>query len=217
MNTRSKRIIITVATIACLIIGALVTWNNVLKALLIPRNFGVVEPGSIYRSGQISQYVIEKTLKKHDIRTIIFLSEDKDLTEGVKRPDVTTERETAQRLGIERFNFPLRGDGTGDLEQYAGAIEQIVKCQQQYKPVLVHCHAGAQRTGAAMAFYHMLIRQRPISEVYADLRADGHDPEENPNLIPYVNDNIERLAEMLVERGVLAKKPNTFPKLAMVE
>jgi protein tyrosine/serine phosphatase len=217
MNTRTRRNIIIVVSVVGVIAVALVTWNNVLKAHFVARNFSVVEPGSIYRSGQISQYMIEKTLKKNDIRTIIFLSEDKDLTQGVLRPDVTAERETAKRLGIERFNFPLRGDGTGNLEQYANAIEQMVISQRAFKPVLVHCHAGAQRTGAAMAFYHMLIRNRPISEVYEDLLADGHDPEDNPNLIPYVNENIEHLADMLVERGILAKKPDTFPKLAMIQ
>jgi len=212
-NHQTRTRVIIALVITAVIGGGAWAWDSQIKPRVIVRKWNVVEPGSIYRSGQISRYLIEDTLKKHDIRTIIFLSEDKDLTEGVSRPDLAAEREAAKKLGIERFNYPLRGDGTGDIVQYANAVEKIVQCQKQFKPVLVHCHTGSQRTGATIAFYQLLIRHRPTNEVYRDLIDNEHDPEDNPKLIPYVNQNIAVLAKMLVERGVMDKVPEPMPQL----
>lgn len=198
-------------------IGLLIAWESWGKKTLIPRKFGVVEEGSIYRSGQISRFRIEDTLKEHNIGTIIFLSEDKDLVQDVSRPDVKAEREAAQKLGITRCNFPLNGDGTGDIVQYANAVQAMVESQRQFKPVLVHCHTGSQRTGAAIAFYRLLVQKKKPSEVYDELLYWEHDPDENAKLIPYVNANIETLAHMLKERGVIDEIPAHIPKLAMAD
>lgn len=209
-----SRLAIVIAGLLVVAIGLFIAWESWGKKTLIPRKFGVVEPGSIYRSGQISRFRIEDTLKEHKIGTVVFLSEDKDLVQDVSRPDVKAERETCQNLGITRYNFPLNGDGTGDIVQYANAVEAMVKSQQQFKPVLVHCHTGSQRTGAAVAFYRLLVQKKKPAEVYAELTYWEHDPGENAKLIPYVNDNLATLAQMLKERGVIDEVPAELPKLA---
>src|ERR1700722_772789 len=60
--------------VLALIVAAPIAWHNGLKNQFFPKNFGVVEPGKIYRSGQISQRLIVPTLVDNGIRTIVVLS-----------------------------------------------------------------------------------------------------------------------------------------------
>src|SRR5210317_1205648 len=41
---------------------------------MFPTKWGCVEPNSIYRSGQLSDALVEKTLKKHGIQVIVSLN-----------------------------------------------------------------------------------------------------------------------------------------------
>ncbi|WP_339674913.1 hypothetical protein, partial [uncultured Gimesia sp.] len=43
---------------ACIATGVLI-WEELLEDRVVAKRFGVVEPGKIYRSGQISSYLIE--------------------------------------------------------------------------------------------------------------------------------------------------------------
>jgi protein tyrosine/serine phosphatase len=190
------------ATVICgaALSASAVAWDKLIKPRVTARKFGVIETGTLYRSGQLSRHVVEDVLVKNKIETIIFLSEDK-----ADRPDVEAEIAAAQKLGITRLNFPINGDGTGDINQYANAIEVMVRSQAAGKPVLVHCHSGSQRTGAAVAFYRLLIQHRDRDKVLAELKYWEHDPEQNPKLIPYVNEHLDQLAEILAARGVISQ------------
>ena len=53
--------------------------------------------------------------------------------------------------------YKLEGDGSGDINFYAETIEHIVEAKEAEKPILVHCAAGTMRTGAAVAFYRLLV------------------------------------------------------------
>lgn len=171
-----------------------------------PRNFAAVEPGKLYRSGQISRHQIRSTLTNNKIGAIIFMSEDK-----ADRPDVQAEAAAAAELGVERYNFPLAGDGTGNPDRYVDAVATIVQCQSRGKAVLVHCHTGAQRTGGAIAFYRLLVQGRTGKEVYAELNEHGHDPTDNVRMIPFLNQNMGRVARGLLDRGVIPALPATLP------
>jgi protein-tyrosine phosphatase len=185
--------------------GVLLWYFGGVRGYFVPRNWGVVEPG-FYRSGQISRHVIEPTLKKNQVGLVVFMSGDK-----ANRPDVQAEQQVCEKLGIERINCPLAGDGTGDIHSYADALAAVTRARKEGKPVLVHCHTGAQRTGGLVAFYRLLVEKRPAPEVYAELRQYGHDPEDNPELVPYLNAHMPELAKMLVDRGVIDRAPDPLP------
>jgi protein tyrosine/serine phosphatase len=197
-----------VAVIIVLCITGAVAWHNGIKDQLFPRNFGVVEQGKIYRSGQISARLIEPTLKENGIRTIVVLS-----ASGAKQADVAAEEQAATDLGIDRQIFPLSGDGTGNLDSYAGAIAAIDRSVKQNKPVLVHCVAGAQRTGGVIASYRMLVEHEPAGVALAEMRNFGHDPTSNPHLREYLNEHMSELAQKLVDLGVIDRKPDPLPIL----
>jgi protein tyrosine/serine phosphatase len=199
---------ISIAAMILLVIGGLVAWNNGLRDRLFPKNFGVVESGQLYRSGQISHWLIEPTLKNNGIKVIVALS-----GHGGKQADLDAELQAANELGIDREVFPLGGDGTGQIEQYAAAIAAIDKAKKAGNPVLVHCIAGAQRTGGVIATYEMLVENKPASEAFLQMRKYGHDPTANPHLLEYLNSHMGELAKKLVERGVIARVPDPLPVL----
>jgi len=204
----SRTMVICLAFAGLCAAGAVV-WDRGLKERFFPRDWGVVEPGQIYRSGQISRHIIEQTLRDNQIGLIVFLSGDK-----ANRPDVEAEREAASRLGITRINCPLAGDGTGDIAEYANAIQAIAKGLAYSKPVLVHCATGAQRTGGVVAFWRVLVQGRSPQAAYRELLEYHHDPTANERLVPYLNGNMARLAQMLVDRHVIDHVPDPVPVIS---
>ncbi len=186
----------------------LVCWNNGLRARFIPRNFGVVEPGKLYRSGQLTAPLVEQTLKEHGIRRIICLTRD-----GPHPADIDAEVAAAKSLGIDRTVYPLSGNGTGAVDIYTDAIAAVAQAQNANQPTLVHCVAGAQRTGGVLALYMMLVERRPPAEAYAEMRRYGWDPADNPNLPKFLNDHMAEIAAGLVARGVIDQVPAVLPEL----
>ena len=198
----------TVVLAVCLLGGVVWFWDGVLKDRLIPKRWDVVEGHHIYRSGQLSAALVKRTLASHRIKVIVALTAD-----DPQDKDQQAEEEAAAELDIELLRFPLSGDGTGDVNQYAGAFAAIVQAERQSKPVLVHCAAGVQRTGGTIAFYRLLIDKKPPVAVVREMRQHGWSPRENPKLLPYLNDNLGRLAAILHEKGVLDAIPDPLPVL----
>ncbi len=197
-----------VVVAVCLLGGAAWFWDGVLKDRLIPKRWDVVEGHQIYRSGQLSAALVKRTLAGNGIKVIVALTAD-----DPQDKDQQAEEKAAAELGIELQRFPLRGDGTGDIHQYAGAIAAFVQAERQGKPVLVHCAAGVQRTGGAIAFLRLLVDNRSPADVVQELRHHGWNPKKNPQLLPYLNDNLGRLATIFQEKGVLDVVPDPLPVL----
>ena len=191
--------------------GGIWLWEDVIEDRVIPKRFGVVKEGRIYRSGQLSASLIKRTLVKYKIGVIVSLSGDSDDV------DKNAERQAAAELGIERVVFPLGGKGTGDINNYAEAIAAIYEAQEKGKPVLVHCAAGAQRTGGVVATYRLLVEEKAPSFVLAEMKRYGWDPRRNELLLPYINSNMAQLAELLCEMGVINEAPEPLPQLGPVE
>ena len=179
--TRRRRPLVWIGVIAVVaLIGGLVAWNNGLRDALIPKNFGVVEPGRLYRSGQLSRWQVRRVLADNHIARIVCMT-----GRGGRPADVAAEVAAAADLHVRRDVYPLGGDGTGQVQQYVNAVSAVAAAERAGQPVLVHCVAGAQRTGGVIALYEMLVERRPAAEVYAQLRQFGHDPHDNPHLLAY--------------------------------
>jgi protein tyrosine/serine phosphatase len=206
-KSKRKRYLFFVLAIL-LVAGSVWLWEEVLEDRIIPKRFGVVEQGQIYRSGQLHKALVEKTLRKYKIAKIV------DLTGAVPGDqNQQAEIRATQDLGIERVELHLKGDGTGDIRHYVEAIAFIHDAVHQNKPVLVHCAAGAQRTGGVIAAYRMLVQKKPPSEVQHEMTNYGWRATNNPALPQYLNNNMGRLAEMLVAKGVLDEVPEPLPQL----
>jgi protein tyrosine phosphatase (PTP) superfamily phosphohydrolase (DUF442 family) len=164
-------------------IGLTITWFAGLRNRFLPVNFGVVEPGKIYRSGQISQQVVRGTLKKNHIGVIINLTSD-------DTPDGKAEHTAAGELGVSEVHLGLGGDGLGDPSVYPKALAEMVRANREGRAVLVHCQSGAQRTGGIIATYRILVEGKSPDEAFAEMKAYGHDPRHNPLLIPFIREHL---------------------------
>jgi protein tyrosine phosphatase (PTP) superfamily phosphohydrolase (DUF442 family) len=191
-----------------LIGGGIWVWEGKIKDRVIPKNFGVVQEGQLYRSGLISASLVKKVLLEYKIKVIINLTAD-----SPGHRDRIAEKQAAAELGIERLTFPLQGDGTGDINNYARAIAAIVQAKQEHKPVLVHCNAGLRRTGGVIAAYRLLVEQKAPSFVYREFTCYDWNPWNDTTLMKYVNSHMEELAVLLKKMGVISKIPSPLPVL----
>ncbi|HBL43637.1 MAG TPA: hypothetical protein DDZ90_09620 [Planctomycetaceae bacterium] len=190
---------------ACIAAGVLI-WEELLEDRIVAKRFGVVKPGKIYRSGQISSYLIEPVLSENKIEKVIALNGS-----DLQKPYLKTEVETAKKLHIDHQVLYLIGDGTGDVEDYAEAVAEIMRCEKAGKPVLVHCAAGAQRTGGVIAAYRMLVQKKTPEEAYQELLQYDWKPHKDQALIDYLNQNLTRLSRLLEEKIEWYEPPATIP------
>ena len=204
----SRRLIISGLAALVVIAGALTSWDLVLKDRLATKHWGVVEQGLIYRSGRLPLDRAQATLANHHIRVLIDLTENKPSNRFQPK-----ERAAAMALGIEYHNFPLIGDGTGDIAHYANAIAVMLQARREGKPVLIHCAAGAQRTGGVVAAYRVLVEQKSPDEARAELKRYGWKPGKDQVLLNYLNGNMAKLAELLLALQVIDTIPHPLPVL----
>lgn len=204
----SKSGLKNVILVVCIVGGGIWLWEEVIEDRVIPKRWGTVKEGSIYRSGQLSSALVERTLRNHGIEVIV------DLTHEL--PDdrnQQAELRAAEKLGIQHVRFPLRGDGTGDITNYARAIAAVVEAERAGRRVLLHCAAGVQRTGGVLACYRLLVEGQSPKPVVKELMGHKWDPKDNPALLEYVNENLGRLAVLLQEMGVIDSIPDPLPVL----
>ena len=188
--------------VAALVVGGGVgLWEGVLEDRLTAKRFGTVADGQVYRSGQISKWMIEPTLREHGIKVIV------DLT-GAQPHDEHAQAElaAAKRLGIRHERFPLGGDGTGAVENYVGAVRAIDCAVRNGEPVLVHCASGAQRTGGVVGVWRLLVRGDSSEAVRDEMLSYGAKPE----VFAYLDANLPTISQRLHVAGVLETKPGSI-------
>jgi len=175
--------VLAVLAVVLLCIGAGVAWHKELRHHVFPRNFGVVTPNAIYRSGRLTPNMLHALRDDYGVRTLIDLG---DITAG-DETDLEGER-LADELGMDRFRFNFSGDGTGDPNHYVTVLHLMTDPARQ--PVLVHCSAGAQRTSGAVILYRAIVEGVPVEVAYPESFEFKHDPDDY-ELLAYLADHLE--------------------------
>jgi tyrosine-protein phosphatase SIW14 len=135
------------------------------------RSFRAVEPGVLYRSGQMSQSGLERVLTDYGIRTVITL---RDPAVSGKEPD-WGEEEFCQKRDVKYIRIAPQhwwsADG-GPAPADAGVQTFLhVMDDAANRPVLIHCFAGVHRTGAYLAVYRMEFEHWSNERAIEELRA----------------------------------------------
>jgi protein tyrosine/serine phosphatase len=119
-------------------------------------NFYEIEAGKYYRSAQLSGVQLEDYIKKHNIKTVINLR-------GENRGEswYRAEEETSRRLNVGLINISMSANRLPHREDLIKLLDAF---KDAPRPLLVHCQAGADRTGEATAIYQMLYMGKPKAE-----------------------------------------------------
>lgn len=120
------------------------------------RNLRVVDPGILYRSGQLTPEALDRTRREKDIKTVISLREKND--DSTKDIDRFEERFCHERgMMYHRLDVPVWNVQNGVVpgEKPLREFLSLVNNPGTPKPILVHCFAGEHRTGALVAVYRM--------------------------------------------------------------
>lgn len=134
---------------------------NTYRMHRLPKNFSVVRPGVLYRSGQIRPEHLRQVLQDHAIRTIICLNPH----------DEPAEEQIAEELGVKHVKFEMPGSGIGDPDLFHEYLRIIGNPEN--RPALVHCAAGAYRTGVAVALYRMHYEGWTLEDAMKEMHYSG--------------------------------------------
>src|SRR5262249_6682035 len=139
------------------------------------RNFRTVRGGVLYRSGQLSSDGLERICRDYEIRTIITLRESH--VPGEQPPD-WAEEEFCKKMDIAHFRLPPKcwssPDGGVPAEVNVRKFLEIMD-DPKHHPVLIHCFAGAHRTGAYCCIYRMEYERWTTAEALEELQRCGYD------------------------------------------
>ncbi len=158
---RHNRKRLLVGMLAVLVVG---TAAGVWYSQRLPKRFAPVVEGQLYRSGEVTPAQLKRLQEEYGIqRVVCLLNPAADVTQR--------ERAAAAELGIAWHNVGLTGDGASaatDREQILALLNE-----PNAPPTLVHCAAGANRTGLAVGLYRIHEQGWSYDEVLAEMRRFG--------------------------------------------
>ncbi len=108
------------------------------------QNIHTVEEGQLYRSATLKPNALENLIQKKDIKTIINLRGESS-SEWYQK-----EVEVVQKTGITLENIQMRASRLPLRKDLLKLIELFETAE---RPILIHCQAGADRTGEAAAMW----------------------------------------------------------------
>jgi len=114
-------------------------------AFLACGNFGVVEEGKLYRRSQPSEATLDEIIVEKNIQTVLRLRGGEPGTDSYDDSYNPT-----QKHGIRFVQIPMSSSRFPKEWELIQLVEVI---EQGPYPMLVHCRAGADRTGLASSIY----------------------------------------------------------------
>ena len=177
---KSIRILLGVLVLALVVGGPFAYASYNLKQL---RNFKVLVPGKVYRSGQASPKMLKKTIDDYGIKTVISL---RDARPGSATEQYDAEETTVRSMGLQYLKLSPKSWGAieGGKPEVQTNIDQFIRVMDNPKsyPVWIHCFAGTHRTGSYCAIYRMEYEQWTNAEAMEELKSLGYvnlDKEDN--------------------------------------
>lgn len=166
MNLSAKRWLRHIGAVVAFVLVLGGGWAGYLR---MSGNFHPIEDGVIYRSGQLSGAQFTRHIQEDGIRTIINFR-----GANVGRSWYEEEIKASNAAGVLHIDFPLSsGRELTDDE----VVKLTALLRESPRPFLIHCEAGADRSGLASALYKLLVANRPLEEASAQLSFRyGHFP-----------------------------------------
>lgn len=143
---------------------ALITIGIVIGALsyvgVFDGNVRVVEPGRVYRSGQLVGSQLVDTLKTNHIRSVVNLR-------GHLPEDARLRNEWAvcRQMGIAHVDVSM---SAGKLPRPQEVRRLLIALETLPRPILIHCAGGADRTGLACTLYVNIYNGVPLDKAQSN-------------------------------------------------
>jgi protein tyrosine/serine phosphatase len=119
-------------------------------------NFHAITPGEAYRSARLDRDELEYYIGKYHIKSILNLQGARGPDDRYYSDEVTVYRE----LGLAHYDLELCAKEKPSKEETDQLIH-IFKVAP--RPILIHCKAGADRTGLAAAMWKVIVDGEPKS------------------------------------------------------
>lgn len=144
-----------------LLFSSLIATTATAQSALFGFNFHEIDPGKLYRSAQMPAVELDLALSAYDIRTVINL---RGANPG--RGWYDEEKSVTQANGVLQVDISMSAK---ELPTRQNLIKLLDALKNSPRPILVHCQAGADRTGEASALYQMLYMNKSRAEAMAML------------------------------------------------
>lgn len=152
-----RRLLLTLLLVLVIGIGADALY------LVAEHNFHVVVAGQVYRSSRMSPNALKEVIETHGIKSVLSLI----------GPNLT-ESNAVRSANADYFDVSI-SDRHKVTEPQMNRI--IAMLRTAPKPVLIHCKAGADRTGLAASLYLYAIEGKPPGQAAEELTLFyGHMP-----------------------------------------
>ncbi len=132
-------------------------------------NFHAVTRNEAYRSAQLDKNELKYYIRRYHIKSIINLR-----AKRVNENWYKTEIEASKTYNVTHYDIPLSAEHEPDVQE----INQLIHIFRTAKrPVLMHCKAGADRSGLAAAIWKVIVDKEPKSKAEDELSIIyGHIP-----------------------------------------
>lgn len=143
------------------------------------KRFREVEPGKLYRSGQMTADGLREIVEQHNIKTVVNLQHEQPdplLPDHWLGKGKVHESELCKQLGVKYVLLTpdvLPPGNTVDKEPPV-VEEWLSLLKDENYPILLHCKAGLHRTGRLTAIYRMEHHRWTPGEALRELRANGY-------------------------------------------
>ncbi|WP_244483388.1 tyrosine-protein phosphatase [Mesorhizobium sp. 1M-11] len=108
-------------------------------------NFHTVVPGKLYRSAQPSAGNLEVYAKQYGLKTLINL---RGAAPGARWYE--DEKRVAKAMGLTMIDFQMSASHEFEVSR---AKELVALLKSAQTPILIHCKAGADRSGLVSVIY----------------------------------------------------------------
>ena len=132
-------------------------------------NFHPITDGEAYRSAQLDRDKFEYYIKKYGIKSILNLR-----GRHLDEPWYQEEKRVSAELNIAHYDLPLSATHKPSEEDVRKLLEIF---EYAPRPVLIHCQAGADRSGLVAAMWKVVVDKEPKLEAKKQLSfLYGHIP-----------------------------------------
>lgn len=160
------------------------------------RNFRVVEPGVLYRSGQMDVAGLGRVAREFNVQTVVSFRDVRDDKEP--DPELLGEQRFCESRGIAYVRLTPKAwgpdaRGRAPVEENVREFLRVIGERRAAGAVLIHCMRGVHRTGAYTAIYRMEFNGWSNADAIAEMVERGYDTlEDDPDILQYLESYVPR-------------------------